>query len=149
MPFSSKKTPPAKKAVVAKADKVKTNRRRKTKSTSPRLNFSTYIFRVLKEVRGCCQSFLPFFSLAFGTRVVGSFVRSFVRSSDARTRRRDATRRESNRLSIASVVVHALASRGVGLRHVAIERVGWHPVLARQAAALSSDGSTSRIPPFD
>ena len=85
----------------------------------------------------------------FGVRhACRRFVRSFVPRTPGRA---DATRRDANRIDSRSHPASCMPSHrgGVGLRHVAIERVGWHPVLARQAAALSSDGSTSRIPPFD
>ncbi|KAL3773102.1 hypothetical protein ACHAW5_009533 [Stephanodiscus triporus] len=50
MPTSTKKTPPPAKAVKSAADpKVAKKRKSKSKSKSPRLNFSTYIYRVLKE----------------------------------------------------------------------------------------------------
>ena len=53
MPTSTKKTAPPKKNVAAAAaadPKKVVKKKRKSKSKSPRLNFSTYIYRVLKEV---------------------------------------------------------------------------------------------------
>ncbi|KAL3810853.1 hypothetical protein ACHAXA_005853 [Cyclostephanos tholiformis] len=47
MPFQTKKMPPAKKAVEAKV--ATKDKKKRKKSKSPRINFSTYIYRVLKE----------------------------------------------------------------------------------------------------